>query len=472
MYNRIIRLVENSIVIERNKIETCIDYTLKVLLGDQSIDALRKYISYSEPELQRENTVRLCIVPSAFFGEDYGKLSSLPPLPLEEIEGTPLLYGTPQIRRESGRLIIHADIIASTYFLVTRYEEMVHRDVRDEHGRFPGTKSLPCRSGFIHRPIVDEYAALLRKWLREAGVDVPEPKRHFSVLPTHDVDPLRKYRHAFQPLRSILGAMLGRQPLRNIPESLAIALGLKKDPLDTFSQIISIDATCNDGLAQPPIYFFMSGGKSQFDGMYNIHSKVAKSTIKLVYESGAEIGLHTSYEAGIRPELIAEEKATLEEVCGFPVYHNRNHYLTWREIENGWALAKAGINRDSSLGYADVAGFRLGVCRPIPLFDPVKMQLFGIEEHPLIVMDCTLSNANYMNLNEEEAFSYCQRLIDQTRMHHGEFVMLWHNTMFVPEQNNYHPKLYQRLLHELDCDKRNRRMGILSVSENSKEQIL
>ncbi len=437
-------------MLEKDKIDACLDYALKVLLGDQSNDILRKYISYSEPEPQRENNVRLYIVPSGFFGEDYGKPSSLPRLPLEEIEDTPLLYGRPQIRREGGRLCIYADIIASTYFLVTRYEEMVCHDIRDEHGRFPGTKSLPCRAGFIHRPIVDEYAALLRKWLKEAGVDVPEPKRRFSVLPTHDVDILRKYQHAFQPFRTLLSAMLGRQTLRNVPESLAIAMRFKKDPLDTFARIIDFDASCSAGLAQSPIYFFMAGGKSRFDGMYNIHSKAAKSTIKLVRESGAEIGLHTSYEAGIRQELIAEEKATLEEVCGFPVHHNRNHYLTWREIENGWALAKAGIDRDSSLGYADVAGFRLGVCRPVPLFDPIKMQLFGIEEHPLIVMDCTLSNDNYMNLNEEEAFSYCQRLIDQTRKHHGEFVMLWHNTMFVSEQGNYHPNLYQRLLHELD----------------------
>jgi len=438
-------------VLEQDKIEACLDYTLEVLLGNQSIDALRKYISYSEPVLQKENAVRLYIIPSGFFGVDYGKLSSMPQLPLKEIEGTPLLYGKPQIHRENGRLCIYADIIASTYFLITRYEEMVCSDIRDEHGRFPGKESLPNRAGFIHRPIVDEYAALFRKWLREAGVDVHEPKRSFSVLPTHDVDTVCKYPHAFQPLRFMLGAMLGRPTIRNIPESLAVTLCLKKDPLDTFSQIIAFDASCNDGLAQSPTYFFMAGGKSQFDGMYNINSKAAKSTIKLVYESGAKIGLHTSYEAGIRPELIAGEKETLEDVCGFPIHCNRYHFLAWREIENGWALAKAGINRDSSLGYADVAGFRLGVCRPIPLFDPIKMQLFGIEEHPLIVMDCTLSNTNYMNLNEEEAFSYCKKLVDQTRKHHGEFVMLWHNTMFVPEQNNYHPKLYQKLLHELNC---------------------
>lgn len=438
-------------MLEQNKIDTCLDYTLQVLLGDESIGALRKYISYSESEPRTENTVRLYIIPSGFFGEDYGKTSSLPALPLEEIEGTPLLYGTNQIRREGGRLIIHADIIASTYFLVTRYEEMVGRDIRDEHGRFPGTKSLPCRAGFIHRPIVDEYAVLLRKWLKEAGVDVPEPKRRFSVLPTHDVDTLRKYRHAFQPLRSILSAMLGRQTLRNIPESLAVALGLKNDPLDTFAQIIAFDASCSVGLAQSPTYFFMAGGTSQFDGMYNIRSKVAKSTIKLVCESGAEIGLHTSYEAGISPELIAEEKATLEEVCGFSIHRNRHHYLSWREIEHGWAMLKAGITWDSSLGYSDVAGFRLGVCRAIPMFDPVQMCPFGIKEHPLVVMDCTLSDDNYMNLNEEEAFSYCKKLINQTRKHDGEFVMLWHNTMFVPEQSNYHPRLYQKLFAWLNC---------------------
>lgn len=432
-------------MLDKNKIDACLDYALKVLLGDECSDAFRKYISYSEPELQTENTVRLCIVQSGFFGEDYGKPSSLPRLPLEEIEGTPLLYGVPQIRREDGWLIIHADIIASTYFLVTRYEEMVRRDVRDEHGRFPGKESLPYRAGFIHRPIVDEYAALLRKWLRDAGLDVPEPKRHFSILPTHDIDILRKYQNAFQPLRSLLSAILGRQPLRNIPESLMIALGFRNDPLDTFEQIIAIDAADGVTLTQSPIYYFMAGGMSEFDGKYDICGNVAKSTIKLVRKSGAEIGLHTSYEAGIHPELISKEKDALEEACGFQINRNRHHYLSWREIEDGWALVQAGINNDSSLGYADVAGFRLGVCRNIPLFDPVQMRPFGIEEHPLIVMDCTLSNANYMNLNEQEAYRYCQKLIDQTRKHNGEYVILWHNTTFVPEPNNYHLRLYQKL---------------------------
>ena len=240
-------------MLEQDKINTCLDYTLEVLLGDESCGALRKYISYSGSEFKPGNDVHVHIVQSGFFGENYGQASSLPQLPLEEIEGTPFLYGAPHIHHEDGRLVIHADIAASTYFLVTRYEEMIRCDVRDDHGRFPGKESLPYRAGFIHRPIVDEYAAMLRKWLRDAGIEIPEPARHFSVHPTHDVDSLRKYRHAFQPFRSVLSAILGRQPAGNISESLAIALGVKKDPLDTFEQIMTIDSTDGVGLTQPGV---------------------------------------------------------------------------------------------------------------------------------------------------------------------------------------------------------------------------
>jgi hypothetical protein len=431
-----------------DKIKTCIDYTLKVLLGDENANAFRKYISYSQPGSKMEGNVGVRVIPSGFFGADYGKPSSLPRLPLAQVEGTPLLYGTPQIQSEHGRLNVHADIIASTFFLVTRYEEMVRRDVRDEHGRFPGKESLPYRAGFMDRPVVDEYAVLLRKWLKQAGVDVPEPKRSFSILPTHDVDIVRKYQSIFQPFKTLFGVMLYRRPLRDIPESLAVALGFKKDPYDTFGQMAAIDESDNVGLRRPPTYFFMAGGKSEFDGKYDIFDDSVKNTIRMIQESGATIGLHTSYEAGMKPELIAHEKEILEEVCGSSIYRNRHHYLSLREIEDCRGLQKAGMTWDSSLGYADVAGFRLGVCRPIELFDPAQMMALGIEEHPLIVMDRTLSNANYMNLNEDEAFCYCQKLLEQTRKHRGEFVMLWHNTVFVPEDGNYHPRLYRKLCDE------------------------
>ena len=428
------------------------EYTFQILLGEGPLlHQARRWIRYQGAAVGASDEPILYIVPSGFFGKEYGTIASLPTTPLKSIDGVPLLFGSPGVERVGNCLVIRADIIASTYFMVTRYEEVVRRDLRDEHGRFPGKQSLPYRAGFIDHPIVDEYAALLRKWLREVGVNVPEPKRKFSVLLTHDVDHLRKFRRRTQVLRTAASVLLGRQSWQQIPESLRVVFGLQREPFDTFEDLIALDA----GLGQAPscprseaVYFLMAGGNPRFDGTYDIRSKAARETLRTVLQSGASIGLHTSYEAAGRFERIAEEKARLEEACGFPIRRNRCHYLAWREVEDGWALAKAGIRWDSTLGYPDIAGFRLGVCRPIPLFDPVRMCEMGIEEHPLIIMDGTLSDARYMGLQEDEALQRCLELMQTTRRHDGEFVVLWHNSS-LGRSGSYHRRLYERLLAAL-----------------------
>jgi hypothetical protein len=434
------------------RFEPAADYALSLLLGGNEgwEDRSCGLVWYRLNNQAISSTACVSIVPSQFFRDDvYATAQSLPTLPLRSIEGVPLLFGVPEIERRGDSLVVHADIIASTYFLVTRYEEMVRRDVRDEHGRFPGRESLPYRAGFIDRPIVEEYAALLRKWLRAVGVEVPEPKRRFSFLPTHDVDRLHFYSKWHDPYRVAAAALLGRNPRRMMFEALGCAWRLRKDPWasDVFDEMIRLDEVC----AKESVYFFMAGGGSAYDGRYDVRGKDARRVMEKVREAGASIGLHASYEAGMNPQRIAEEKARLEEVCGLPIRRNRHHYLAWREIEHGWELAKAGIDWDSTMGYADVAGFRLGVCHPIPLFDPVKLKPMGIEEHPLIAMDGTLSYPKYMNLSEEEAFCYCKRLADQTRKHNGEFVTVWHNTSFSRHLDEYHHRLYRWLISYLSA---------------------
>jgi len=426
----------------------CVEYALDVLLGRDSAKKYKSKIRYQNADAGISDDSFLYIAPSGFFDDGYGMPASLPVLPLMEIEGVPLLYGSPRVERKGKNLVVYADIIASTFFLVTRYEEIVRRGVRDKYGRFPGKESLPYRAGFIERPIVEDYARLLRKWLREIGIDIKEPQRKFSVVLTHDVDSIQKYWRISQPLREIAKTLLGNKPFFNIIESVMAPLGLKRDPYDNFAELIKLAKNAGDGpsrIKYELIFFFMAGGDSKYD----LRKKNVRNIISTVQRSGAKIGLHTSYEAGLKPELICKEKKLLEEACGFQIYLNRYHFLAWLEVKDGWALSNAGIDWDSTLGYFDVAGFRLGVCHPIELFDPIRMELFGIEEHPLIVMDETLSRSSYMNFNEDEAFEYCKRLIEQTRKNNGEFVMLWHNVGFAWDHQGYHSRIYKRLLDEL-----------------------
>ena len=75
------------------------------------------------------------------------------------------------------------------------------------------------------------------------------------------------------------------------------------------------------------------------------------------------------------------------------------------------------------------------------------MRLTNLTLHPLTVMDCTLSNENYMNLTEDEAYFLCERLIDKVRMHHGDLCLLWHNSIFTDD--TYHRSLYTKILRLL-----------------------
>ena len=76
------------------------------------------------------------------------------------------------------------------------------------------------------------------------------------------------------------------------------------------------------------------------------------------------------------------------------------------------------------------------------------MQLTELTLHPLTVMDCTLSNSQYMNLNEDEAYFACQRLFEKVYQNAGELVLLWHNTIVAEE--GYHRLLYPKLLNLLN----------------------
>jgi hypothetical protein len=428
------------------QVDAIVEYVLRVLLDhDELYVRLRPHIAYADPAGAIAPDVKLCIVPSGFFGQAHGTPDSLPENPLPLVEGIPLLFGRPVIERVNGRLVVQADIVAATYFLVTRYEEMVRPEVRDTHGRFPGRESLASRHGFLDRPVVDEYADLLRTWLGEAGLPVEPSPRRFAVCLTHDVDYVRKYdrlrdipRRADSVIEMIRGACAW--------------CGLAHDPYDVFEELFERDGMVREKLGAERcrvIYFFLAGGQTPCDGLYDIRGARARGVIGRVMRSGARVGLHTSYEAGLNAECIAPEAETLRSVAGTAVADNRYHFLGWRDPGHGHVLAKAGLTDDWTLGYADVAGFRLGVCRPIELFDPVRMEPLGLRGHPLTLMDVTLSRSEYMGLDEDEALAFCETIVRHTRKHRGELTLLWHNTEFEKRPGQYHPRLYRRLLDYL-----------------------
>ncbi len=427
-----------------------IDYILQFLIGVEIPAGITLTIGYTA-DYQEFDKYDVVIKSSGFFDDTvYGTEASLPQLPLQIWDEVPIIFGEPFSEIIGNTLVLNADIVAGTFFLISRYEEMVRSKVRDVHGRFPGKESLPYRAGFIDRPIIEEWGLQFRNLLRENGFDIPElPKKINKVYLTHDVDQLAHFR----TIRGMLGGVLrGIKRPKEGQRALKSFFGrLSDDPWYTFPYLFKINndlkVVIGDDRCETVVFVRSMGMKYKQDKPFpNLALPDYKYLIRYLRRKGITIGLHTSYEGGVNPTLIPAEKSRLLKAIHTDIQYNRNHFLTSREPDDYLHLINANIFHDFSMGYADVAGFRLGTCRSVRFINPHNKELTKLFMHAITVMDGTLSDKNYMYMNAHDAYQYCEQLIKNVAKFNGDLVLLWHNTSVEVRPDFYHRKLYKDVL--------------------------
>ncbi|MCU0079176.1 polysaccharide deacetylase family protein [Extibacter muris] len=418
-----------------------IDYIIKFLLGPQN-EELSQYISYGEDK------GRVVIKKSVFFMPDnYMSENSLPVFPLKEIKGLPILFGDDTIEKKDNKIILGADIIASAFFMITRYEEYVRTDNRDGHGRYLGKGSILYKAGCLERPLVDEYGNLLRTCLAELGIPVRTVKKGFErIYLTHDVDQIWQWKNLLSAMKTMAKRVVLNKS--NKTESIKARLNYKKyDPIYTFPWLLKMDNMVQALTEKCKcIYFIMGCGHSQRDFGYIDKEKDVKDFVNYVENNGATVGIHISYEAGKAPENIKKEKERIEGICNHEITLNRYHYLASRHPLELKHLVRFGITDDFTMGYADVAGFRLGTCRAVKWIDLNEEEITPLTLHPMTVMEVTLDGSEYMGLTEEEAYKKVCRLLDHVFEYNGEAVLLWHNSTVSAASDGYQRRLYEKTL--------------------------
>jgi hypothetical protein len=145
----------------------------------------------------------------------------------------PVIYGTDEILITGNKILCGIDIFASSFFMLTRWEEYV-TNVRDVHSRFPGTESIAYKHGFLDRPIVNEYAEMLWKMLMRLGYSGDRKLRSFELFLTHDID------HLDYPntCRIVLGDILKRKKIELARDHIKHYLTTGSNPYDTFDFIM------------------------------------------------------------------------------------------------------------------------------------------------------------------------------------------------------------------------------------------
>ncbi|MBR6354736.1 MAG: hypothetical protein IKS01_03025 [Paludibacteraceae bacterium] len=376
--------------------ETIIQYLIEWLCYGNTEAAARVAYTADESALQTHD---LIIVPNGHLGKDI----VLPDM------GKPVTDNP-----EKGKYIIRTDILYNAFFFTSRAEELIN-DQRDEHGRFAARFSILGKGNRLQIPMLDEHARLVLKLL-----DLPMPEPGFGhVYLTHDIDSIAQYRH----LRGAIGGIL-RGETKQVLKALR---SIHNDPLYTFPWLLEQDAQVPNA---DTIYFVKRTKGKGFDyPQYCLRGRDYRRLNHMLRHNNAYIGVHGSYYGSI-PKIEYSRMF-------------RAHYLR-SSIEHLQRLADAGYTDDFTMGFADSAGFRLQTTRPVRWINPQTYELTPLTLHPLTVMDCTLSNDNYMHLTEDEAYFFCERLISKIRMHHGDPCLLWHNSIINNE--TYHKSLYPQIL--------------------------
>ncbi len=352
-----------------------------------------------------------------------------------------------------GRVVFGADLLAATLFMLTRWEETAPSQ-RDAHGRFPAQQSVAWRQGFLDRPIVDEYAWILRAWLHARIPSLRLVSPPFRVKPTHDIDHIAYFWSQRRWLQQRLAPFFAKAfPTQRRPAPSAAAAPARPASLPAvgarvapYLRGIRWLADLSSRLGLQSAFYLMDAAPSTYDDGYNLHNPGLQSVLRDLKAQGHELGWHASYHTACHWEAFQAEKQRIEQALGLALRGGRQHYLrfcapqTWRQWE------AAGLAYDSTIGYAAAEGFRAGTCHPYPPFDWERDRVMTLLEYPLIVMDVTLRN--HRRLSPQEAVARVLFLATQCRFTGGTMTLLWHNTSL---SGSWRPwrKAYQRLLTTL-----------------------
>lgn len=343
----------------------------------------------------------------------------------------------PLISKNCDEYYIDYDIFGLAYWMLARCEEVNSADL-DRYGRFPAQASHAFKHGYLNRPIVDEWLAILRQVIERQWPELTLKPACYTMKVSHDVDELSRY--GFKSLKGLLRTVavdvLKRRdllaPFRAMLVKLGGARGLSRvDPANTFSWLMGLSERY--GLISA-FYFICGRTHPTMDADYELEHPATRKLLHEIHGRGHEIGLHPSFESFLDPQCIAAEATRLLTVCAQEGlsqegWGGRMHYLRWSHPRTMRAWERAGMAYDSTLGYAEVPGFRCGTCYEYPAFDPVEGRQLALRIRPLIAMDVTIMSPTYMGLGSgAAALDTFLQLIDTCRAVGGCFTLLWHNS--------------------------------------------
>lgn len=348
--------------------------------------------------------------------------------------------GFPVFFHSSAHSFLPYDLFATVFYFASRYEEYLPSTL-DLHQRFQAENSLAFLNGFLDKPFLNYLIEDFAQKLKQHYPALEFKKRTFNFLSTIDID--NAFAFANKGFKRNLGGLLKDMvslKYGQLAQRIAANRDATKDPYNTFDEINAISAETQTALQ----YFILIGDYSAYDK--NPHH-TSKGFRALLHKLSAQfrLGLHPSYQSFGKVSQVEKEKNRLENIIEKKVRATRCHFLriafpgTYRDF------IKVGITDDYTMIYASQPGFRAGLCVPFKWFDLERNKATGLTIHPSTVMEGTLRD--YNKLSPLASTELIGNLLQEVKKFGGEFVSVWHNDSFVPQQKEW-INVYKTMLNQ------------------------
>lgn len=348
----------------------------------------------------------------------------------------PVIFGSEKLRIEENTIDCGIDIFASTFFLLTRWEEHVNI-IRDQHNRFPGSASVAYKCNFLHRPIVNEYAEMLWNMLIRLGYKGSRKLRRSELFLTHDID------HIHFPKVNGIKLFIKNLYSFKFRNAGLYFYYLFYNPYNTFDWLMDL----SEKYGQVSRFYFKAASKSRnqlYDSPYYLKSRFFKRLKVKIVNRKHIIGFHPGYNTFDNPDTWGVERSLLNTSIGFNVTEGRQHFLRLNIPETFEIWDNNNMLIDSSAGYADIEGFRCGTGDEFNIFDFKNRRILRLKERPLIIMEGTLKQCFGKDLEQaKKIFFY---YIDSAKKYSMPLTLLFHNSSFNSVSWKSWDTLYEKVL--------------------------
>ncbi len=336
------------------------------------------------------------------------------------------------------------DIFAASFFLISRYEEYVKYSP-DLYHRFPAEKSVAFQYNFLKKPLVDFWLIHFKTHLKKLNSELIFKEKNFSFTPTYDIDIAFSYKH--KGLKRTLGGMfndLKEKKYSAIKERFQVLFFGKKDPYDAFEFLEKIETN----YLLSPIYFFLVGKNDVFDKNILPQKKAMQTLIKKISAKNT-IGIHPSFASNDNEDFLKNELAILEKISTSKITSSRQHYIRFEMPTTFRKLISQGLQKDYSMGYGCVNGFRASTSNSFFWFDLEKNESTTLQLFPFCFMEANSFYEQKQNAAETE--TELDYYLDICKKVNGNLITIWHN-FSIGNEEKWHgwSDIYEKFLKKIN----------------------